>query len=256
MATVDEEEGVRLPGGNVAGAYRVGDTVRRETGPWAPAVHALLDHLAARRTPCVPRVHGIDHRGREILDFLPGRIIDVDQDRLTDAQLIELTRFAVRLHRDTADFTHPGPWRFPGPPQASGIGHNDLAPYNVCFDGDRLTGVFDWDLAGPTTPVLELGMIAWTAVPLFTPDPIEKQAYRLQLIADTHGGITAHELIDATLERTRLAIEGITAAVAAGDPGMIHLAETAGEPTRMSLARQALIERCPQLRRALGRRGR
>jgi Ser/Thr protein kinase RdoA (MazF antagonist) len=30
-------------------------------------------------------------------------------------------------------------------PQASLIGHNDIAPYNVCFDGDEVAGVFDWD---------------------------------------------------------------------------------------------------------------
>lgn len=249
----EEEEGVRLPGGNVAGAYRLGETVRRATGPWTPAVHALLDHLASKQTPAVPRVHGIDERGREILDFLPGRIVDVDAERLSDAQLIELTRFARRLHQDTAGFNHPGPWRFPGPPHATGIGHNDLAPYNVCFDGDRLVGVFDWDLAGPTTPALELGLIAWTAVPLFTPDPLEQQAYRLGLIADTFGGITADELLDATLARTQLAIDGIAAAVAAGDPGMVHLAETTGEPERMRRARADLIDRAPELRRAIRR---
>jgi hypothetical protein len=35
----------RLPGGNLGGAVRVGDTVRREAGPWTPGVAALLQHL-------------------------------------------------------------------------------------------------------------------------------------------------------------------------------------------------------------------
>ncbi len=30
------------------GAWRVGDTVRRTTGPWTPAVHDLLGHLRPR----------------------------------------------------------------------------------------------------------------------------------------------------------------------------------------------------------------
>ena len=38
----------RLDGGNQGGAVRVGDTVRRVAGPWTPAVHALLAHLASR----------------------------------------------------------------------------------------------------------------------------------------------------------------------------------------------------------------
>ena len=42
----DEQE-VYLPG-NVGGAVRVGDTVRRATGAWTSAVHALLDYLSTR----------------------------------------------------------------------------------------------------------------------------------------------------------------------------------------------------------------
>jgi hypothetical protein len=36
----------RLEGGYAGGAVRAGDTVRRLAGPWTPAVHALLTHLA------------------------------------------------------------------------------------------------------------------------------------------------------------------------------------------------------------------
>jgi hypothetical protein len=39
---------IRLDGGNAGGAVRVGDTVRRTAGPWTPAVHALLAHLAGK----------------------------------------------------------------------------------------------------------------------------------------------------------------------------------------------------------------
>ena len=38
--------GEPLVGGNVGGAVRIGPTVRRLTGPWTPAVHALLEHLS------------------------------------------------------------------------------------------------------------------------------------------------------------------------------------------------------------------
>jgi hypothetical protein len=41
---VAEEE--RTAGGNVGGAVRAGDTVRRAAGGWTPAVHAMLAHLA------------------------------------------------------------------------------------------------------------------------------------------------------------------------------------------------------------------
>ena len=45
--------------GNITAVVRVGDTVRRTTGPWTPAVHALLRHLEARGFDAAPRVLGV-----------------------------------------------------------------------------------------------------------------------------------------------------------------------------------------------------
>lgn len=66
--TSGESARVALSGGSVTTVRRVGDTVRRETGPWTPAVHALLRHLAARGFDRAPRVLGIDDDGAEVLD--------------------------------------------------------------------------------------------------------------------------------------------------------------------------------------------
>ena len=71
-------DGERLEGGNVGGAVRIGATVRRPVGPWSPAVHALLEHLNGTGLIGVPRVHGHDARGREILDFLAGEVPEDD----------------------------------------------------------------------------------------------------------------------------------------------------------------------------------
>src|SRR5690606_11673446 len=107
-------------------------TVRRPTGPWTPAVHALLDHLCDR-IPAIPRVHGWDEHGREILDFLPGRVIDLDTERLSLPQIVALVSWTRRLHEAVATFSHPGPWRHFPITGATLIGHNDIAPYNACF---------------------------------------------------------------------------------------------------------------------------
>ena len=65
--------GLPLDGGNMStGVVRVGDTVRRPSGPWTPAVHALLTHLHDVGFHGAPRPLGIDDRGREILTYLPG----------------------------------------------------------------------------------------------------------------------------------------------------------------------------------------
>ena len=63
------ELGELLVGGNVGRVWRVGHTVRREQGPWSPAVHRLLVHLEGMSE--VPRFHGVDELGREVLDSCP-----------------------------------------------------------------------------------------------------------------------------------------------------------------------------------------
>ena len=66
-----EEE---LFGGNTSVVVRVGDTVRRPVGPWTPAVHDLLNYLAAVGFRGAPRVRGIDELNREVLEFVSGEV--------------------------------------------------------------------------------------------------------------------------------------------------------------------------------------
>jgi len=262
-----------LPGGNVGGAVRVGDTVRRPTGPWTPAVHALLRHLDGR-LPHVPRVLGIDGRHRECLTYLPGRVLG--DEPMTPGQITSLVTWTRQLHEATAGFWHPGPWRMFPVPGATVISHNDIAPYNACYRdgdsgdrddcgdsgdrddgddrdrGDDLVGVFDWDLAGPTSPLLELGFIAWNAVPLWNCDlSAQDAARRLELIAAGYPGHDPHVILDAVPVRVRIMLDGIPVAAAAGDLGMVNLMAV-GEPVRSELSLAGLVGRIPAIHRALG----
>lgn len=243
-------DGTPLDGGNVGGAVRVGHTVRRATGPWTPAVHALLAHLAERRVPSVPRVVGTDERGREILTYLPGEVVDGDVDVVSDARLASLASWARDLHDVTAGFGHPGPWRFPAEPEAEVVAHNDLAFSNVCFVGDRVAGVFDWDLAGPSTRIAELAHLAWTTVPLFRDVGAVEAARRLEVLAAAYGEVTAREILDAVPGRVQTSVDGIRAAVADGDPGMTALARL-GEPARTESRLAGLMERVPLIEKEL-----
>ncbi len=237
-------DGRHLPG-NVGGVFRIGDTVRRPVGPWTPAVHALLAHLAPR-LPHVPRVLGLDDLGREVLDFLPGQVVDIDTDRLSEGQIVSLVSWTRMFHDAVADFSHPGPWRYFPVPQPTLVGHNDIAPYNACFDGDRLVGVFDWDLAGPTTPLQELAFIAWNCVPLWRDTGAADAATRLVLIAETYGGVTAAQILAAVPGRIQIMLDGIPAAAAAGDPGMANLVAQ-GEPGRSRASLADLVGRIPRI---------
>ncbi|MGH8968230.1 MAG: phosphotransferase, partial [Actinomycetes bacterium] len=243
-------DGTPLAGGNVGGAVRIGWTVRRTTGPWSPAVHAVLAHLEG--FPCVPRLLSIDERGREVLTYLPGHVVDIDTGLLSEAQIVSVTGWVRALHEEMRGFAHPGPWRMHDGTMTAGeiICHNDVAPYNVCFEGDEIVGVFDWDMAGPNTPLIDLGFLAWNAVPLRRElDPLSS-ASRLQLIARTYGGVTAAEILHATVVRVEQMISGIRAGQAAGEPGILHLA-TIGEPGRTEGSLADLRRRMPAIEAAL-----
>jgi hypothetical protein len=244
-------EGERLEGGNVGGAVRVGRTVRRATGPWSPAVHRLLRHLRDRGLRAVPEVLGTDELGREVLSYLPGEVVDVDRGTLTDGRLVSLVAWTRELHEALDGFRDPGPWRFFEVDDADGVCHNDLAPYNACFEGDTLAGVFDWDLAGPSTPLLELAFIAWNSVPLFCDVGASRSAQRLRLIAETYGGPSAREILDAVPGRIQTMLDGIPLAAERGEQGMRNLMAS-GEPGRSQRALDELLRRMPAIREELG----
>src|SRR5258706_7500705 len=74
MGEIETEQETLLYGGNVTGAARVGQTVRRVTGCWSTTVHDLLRHLEASGFTGAPRFVGIDEQGREILTFIKGEV--------------------------------------------------------------------------------------------------------------------------------------------------------------------------------------
>jgi hypothetical protein len=166
---------------------------------------------------------------------------------LTPGQIDSLVSWTRGFHEMVAGFGHPGPWRYPHMPQASLIGHNDLAPYNVSFDGDDVAGVFDWDLAGPTTPIMELAFIAWNCVPLWRDIGDEPAAERIRRICSAYGGVRATQIVDAVPRRIKMMLDWIPLAAAAGDAGL-RLLMAQGEPERSEAALNELIPRLRRIR--------
>lgn len=64
-----------LAGGNIGAAVRVGDTVRRASGPWTPAVQNLLRYLDDAPFDVAPRPLGVDEAGREVVSFIAGNTV-------------------------------------------------------------------------------------------------------------------------------------------------------------------------------------
>lgn len=246
------EAGEPLSGGNVGGAVRVGDTVLRPTGPWTPAVHEFLGHLATAGLRGVPGVHGIAPFGREVLDYLPGEVIDVDDELLSVARLASAGAWLRDFHESAASFPDaPRRWRRGLASAAPGqiVCHHDAAPYNMAFVGDELAGVFDWDMCAPGVPLDDVAFFAWNAVPLFRPRPDDEVATRLRLLASAYGrqavGPSAREISLHAVDRMRRACDVIEAGQAAGDPGLVRLGQLAGEPARTRGRISAFERRLP-----------
>ncbi len=250
-------DGEPLTGGNVGGAERIGRTVRRATGPWTESVHDLLRHLHDRGLVEAPDVFGYDERGREVLTFLPGRVPDVDGEVLDDATLVDAIGWVRRFHDLVADYRVDGAWRNVHRPMAPDelICHHDVAPYNMALSssgyGERVVGVFDWDMAGPGRPIDDLAFAAWNCVPLFRDVGAQRSADRLRAMAAAYGsGVTAAHILDAVRPRLQRSLDVIAAGQAAGDPGMLSLGRV-GEPARTARALAHLVERLPAISQAL-----
>ncbi|MEU4363872.1 aminoglycoside phosphotransferase family protein [Promicromonospora sp. NPDC023987] len=162
---VDEHE---LTGGNTTSVVRVGDTVHRQAGPWAPTIQRLLAHVRARGLADVPAPLGFDEQGREIVSYLPGDVPGWPAPEWlwsTDV-LVEAGCLLRRFHDATAGF---GPsdavWRLPATEPAEVICHNDAAPYNMVFRDGRLVGVIDLDTASPGPRVRDLAYLAYRIAP-------------------------------------------------------------------------------------------
>lgn len=186
-------------GGGLTKPVRVGDTVRRTAGPWTPAIHALLRHLASVGFDGAPRVLGIDERGREVLTFITGDVgwRPYPEGMFDDGALLAAAQLIRRYHDAVRDFVPPADsaWRFlVGAPREGIVCHNDLAPYNTVYRDGRPCAFIDWDLAAPAPQAWDLAGAAYRFVPLYSDDqcrtlgmPLQPRGRRLRLFCDAYG---------------------------------------------------------------------
>lgn len=134
-------EEVKPHGGNVGGAVHVGDTVRCPAGRWTPTIQRLLGTLTDAGIPEVPKPLGLDDHGREIVSYIPGDTVGVE-DRWpaasrSDAALRDVGQLLRRVRDATEGFGGGAvlPWRLTDAAVAPGqvVCHNDVAPYNLVW---------------------------------------------------------------------------------------------------------------------------
>jgi hypothetical protein len=213
----------RLAGGNVGGASRVGDTVRRAAGPWTPAIHALLVHLRAHGFPEAPAPLGVDDDDREVLGYVEGDVpaYPLPAWALSDEALVAVAELIRRFHDASVGFEPPPHtrWqRLPGGRHGCEvICHNDLAPYNTVYEEGRPIAFIDWDYAAPGTRAWDLAHAAWRHVPLDTETPVGDAARRLRLFCDAYGLTRRAGLLDVIAARQQ-ALHDTVRVLARRDP--------------------------------------
>ena len=246
-------------GGNLNAAVRVGDTVRRRTGPWTPAVHALLRHLE-RVGFDAPRVLGTDEQGREILGFVPGEVhagtIEPVPDRImAEAHLVEAAQLLRRYHDVVAGFEPPANarWRLTAPTPRELICHNDWSPWNALFRNGSLAVMLDWDLAGPGSRLWDLSNAAYCWVSLISSArlfTITERARRLRLFCDGYGLEDRAEVVPTMRLRILHVARFVEEQARAGDPGFATLMGM-GVPAGMAADAAYLDEHRSAFERAL-----
>lgn len=176
-----------LAGGNVGTVVvRVGDTVRRPSGPWSRSVEALLSHLNAVGYDGAPRTLGFDELGRHVLEYIEGNVLMPFEpgDHLAAARRVGAL---IRdFHDASAEFTPPAEarWNVVITPDAEDLViHHDLAPWNLVLGGGRWVFI-DWDNAGPGSRLWDLAYAAHGFIPLSPDTDATSGIQRLAALAD------------------------------------------------------------------------
>ena len=190
---------VALEGGGRSVVHRRGNVVLRNTGPWTPAVHALLRHLEDVGFAASPRLvgSGLSDDGRETLTFIDGEFTQPGPWSLEGAAA--LGTLLRDLHEATASFRAPPdavwfPWHgrdLGGPVKI--ISHCDVAPWNIVARDGLPIAFIDWETAGPVDPVVELAQLCWLNAKLH--DDIVAEREHLRPLADRARQLAA--IVDA-----------------------------------------------------------
>lgn len=219
-----------LPGG-VNVVIRVGNTVRKPAGVWTPAVHALLEHLAQQGFDGAPRAHGIDPKGRQILDYIPGEVGNYPLSARVSSEtaLVSAARLLRRYHDATASFPDATKraWQLDAIEPAEVICHGDFAPYNCVFDEVGAVAVIDFDVARPGPREWDLAYALYRFAPFAGQSnqdgfatPAE-QARRARRFLDAYDAIAEQRAITVSMLVPRLLslIDFMQSSADAGDQG-------------------------------------
>jgi len=227
MNNTKMNSGQALDGGNMSSVWRVGDTIRREAGPWTPQVHRLLARLHTQGVTCVPAPLGMDDEGREVLTYLAGEVgsSPLAERHRSDAVLVQAARLLRAIHDATVEVAAQWTtgWRAPVRAPVEVICHGDFAPYNCVFIDDELAGVFDFDFAHAGSRIWDIAYALYRFVPMADPVQTEgfglpgEQAKRMRRFCDAYGLEDRSTVCENVLLRIQSMVDFLLEGQALGD---------------------------------------
>jgi hypothetical protein len=199
-----------IASGGVTHVVRIGQTVRRPARPFTATIQAYLSYVRGRGFTACPEPLGFDAEGREVLSFVAGDVpVNPLPAHATTGEALETLGALIRRLHDAADGWIPpsdAVWGgIPGVRPAQVVplfdepelvSHMDYCPGNVVFDGGRPAALIDFDLARPTTRVVDLANALYWWAPLV--DPVDRAPSlidadvpaRVRAFADAYGMTT------------------------------------------------------------------
>lgn len=204
-----EEEVLQF--GFVSSPVKVGNTVRRQTGPWTPTVHAVLGYLHNHDFSFAPRVQGFDEQGREILAFIHGdAAVRPWPSVLKEIDGIKQAGNLLRKYHDAIEGfvpSHDAEWRIGKCELKPGqiVRHGDLGPWNTIWQNNQLIALIDWDFMQPGERIEDLAQMAYYFVPLrgeagWSDAGVAERpdfAERLKSLVKSYGKYTPAEIMQA-----------------------------------------------------------
>lgn len=180
MARMKANNGeIPMPGVQSKDVVRIGDTIRRPLADGASDVHRLLRHLEATGLAIAPRLLGIDDEGRQILSYIPGKVVNRTPANLSDASLASAATLIRQFHDATAGTALAHDQEI--------VMHTDLGPHNIVFNGSKAAGIIDWDEARPGSRLADFAHAAWCCADICTGVPVQEQSRKLWIFCSHYG---------------------------------------------------------------------